>query len=491
MKRIPAFPLFLFLLPVFFVLHGCMENYDFVPLKDALLLTGLYCGASIILLSLFWLFYRNFIKAGLASFCIMSFHFFFGSIHDGLKKYFPESFLSKYSFILPAAFVLLLLAVILIKKRKKTFTRLSFYLNTLLILLIAVDSIMLLTKIIGSSKQEQATTPDGMIPCKNCPKPDIYFIIADEYVGNTTLKDKFGFDNSGFINDLAARGFHTIPYSSSNYNFTPYSVASTLNMDYLDIRAQKKADQSDLALCYSTIKNNRFLRFLQSEGYTFRNYSIFDFPGQPARTEVTFLPVKTKLITGQTFISRFNRDIRYHLVTNLETKSEIKRMTYGFLHNNENIYKLTRQEAATVSPAPRLVLTHLHLPHYPYYFDKEGKEQPFEKLVEGNQTNKVAYTQYLQYGNKKYLELIDHILKESRTPPIIILMGDHGFRHFTEEVDLKYWYLNQISVYTPGKNYAAYSDSLTNVNFLRVLLNTEYKQQLPLLKDQAVFIEER
>jgi hypothetical protein len=490
MKRISAFPLFLFLLPAFFVLHGCMENYDFVPVKDALLLTGLYCGVSAILAFLFWLFYRDLIKAALLSFCIMAFHFFFGSVHDSLKKYFPGSFLSTYSFILPAALVIFLLVLVLVKRRKKPLTKLSFYLNTLLIILIAVDTILLLTKVIGTSKQEQLTIPDGMVPCKDCPKPDIYFIIADEYVGNTTLKDKFGFDNSAFINDLATRGFHTIPYSSSNYNFTPYSVASTLNMDYLDIRAQKKADQSDLALCYATIKNNRFLRFLQSEGYTFRNYSIFDFQGQPARTEVTFLPVKTKLITGQTFLSRFNRDIRYHLVTNLETKSEIKRMAYGFLHNNKNIYTLTQQEAVITSPAPKLILTHLHLPHYPYYFDKDGKERPLEKLVEGNQTDKAAYVQYLQYGNKKYLELIDHILKASLTPPIIILMGDHGFRHFTEEVDLKYWYLNQLSLYTPGKNYAAYSDSLTNVNFLRVLLNTEYKQQLPLLKDQAVFIEE-
>lgn len=490
MKRIATVPLFLFLLSIFFVLHGCTENYDFVPLKDALLLTGLYWAVSATLVFLFWLFYRDVIKAGLAASFIMAFHFFFGSVHDSLKKYFPDSLFSKYSFILPATLIFFLLILVFLKRRKKPLIKLSFYLNTLLIVLIAIDSIMLLTKTIASLKQELATIPDGMTPCKDCLKPDIYFIIADEYVGNTTLKDKFSFDNSAFINDLATRGFHTIPYSSSNYNFTPYSVASTLNMDYLDIRAQKKADQSDLALCYSTIKNNRFLRFLQSEGYIFRNYSIFDFRGQPARTEVTFLPVKTKLITGQTFISRFNRDIRYHLVTNLETKSEIKRMAYGFLQNNENIYSLTQKEVTTVSSTPKLVLTHLHLPHYPYYFDKDGKERPFEKLTEGNQTDKAAYVQYLQYGNKKYLELIDHILKESRTPPIIILMGDHGFRHFTEEVDLKYWYLNQLSLYTPGKNYAAYSDSLTNVNFLRILLNTEYKQQFPLLKDQTIFIEE-
>ena len=48
-------PVFLFLLPVFFVLHGYMENYDFVPVKDALLLTGIYLGASLVFGGLFWL----------------------------------------------------------------------------------------------------------------------------------------------------------------------------------------------------------------------------------------------------------------------------------------------------------------------------------------------------------------------------------------------------------------------------------------------------
>lgn len=490
MKRIATAPLFPFLLSIFFVLHGCMENYDFVPLKDALLLTGLYCGASAILVFLSWLFYRDIIKAGLVSFSIMAFHFFFGSVHDSIKKYFPDSLFSKYSFILPATLIFFLLILVLLKRRKKPLIKLSFYLNTLLIILIAVDSIMLLTKAIGSSKQELATIPDGMIPCKDCPKPDIYFIIADEYVGNTTLKDKFSFDNSAFINDLSARGFHTIPYSSSNYNFTPFSIASTLDFNYLNIQSGNMNSTSDISLCYQTIKNNKFLRYLLSTGYKFYNYSIFEFRGEPARASISFLPVKTRLITAQTFLSRFDRDIRYNLITRLNIKSEAKRNVYSVLEATNNNYQLTKNIVTKQSADPKFVLTHLHIPHYPYYFDKDGKERPLDKLTEGNQTDKTAYVQYLQYGNKKYLELIDHILKDSRTPPIIILMGDHGFRHFTEEVDLKYWYLNQVSVFTPSRKYAAYSDSLTNVNFLRVLLNTEYKQQLRLLKDQAIFIEE-
>src|SRR4030095_5233225 len=95
--------LFLFLLPIFFVLHGVMEKYDFVPLGPALTLTALYIGASLVLCGLFWLWYRNLTKSALAVFFIMSFQFFFGAVHDLIRNLFPGGFISKYSFILPAS----------------------------------------------------------------------------------------------------------------------------------------------------------------------------------------------------------------------------------------------------------------------------------------------------------------------------------------------------------------------------------------------------
>jgi len=126
-------PVFFLLLPVFFVFHGYMENYNFVPVKDALLLTGLYLVSSLLLSIIFWLLYRNFTKANLAAFLIMAFHFFFGSIHDGLKKLFPGSFISKYTFFLPAVAVFFIVIIILIKKRKQPLKKMTYYLNVLLL----------------------------------------------------------------------------------------------------------------------------------------------------------------------------------------------------------------------------------------------------------------------------------------------------------------------------------------------------------------------
>jgi len=99
-------PIYVCLLSVFFVFHGFVENFDFVPGADALLLTGTYLFATLVVVLLSWVFYRNFLRACVVTFLIMSVHFFFGSVHDLLKKFFPGVFLSKYSFILSLAFVL-------------------------------------------------------------------------------------------------------------------------------------------------------------------------------------------------------------------------------------------------------------------------------------------------------------------------------------------------------------------------------------------------
>lgn len=481
------FPLFLYLLPVFFVLHGSTENYDFVPLKDAALLTGIYITISMALLLLFRLFYKDWMKASLIAFIIMAFHFFFGSIHDRLKNLFPGSFITKYLFILPVSFCLLLLVIIVLKKNKKPFQKTAYYLNFLFLFLIVIDITWLTGKIITVGKNEPVLLSKEFIPYAGTDKPDIYVIICDEYAGKMELKDLFHFDNTPFFEQLTKRNFHIVPNSSSNYNFTPYSIASTLNMDYLD--SPGSGPQPLLAYTYETIRENQLLRFLLYHQYEFYNYSFFDFKGQPAHTRETFLPVRTRLITGQTFLSRLNKELRFNLVTKLDSKSEIRRLAYGNRENNETLSKFTFKTAEEKNKQPKFVLTHLMMPHYPYYYDKNGNEFPFESLQEEEKLNQHHYIEYLQYGNKKILEMIDHILKNSASPPVIILMGDHGYRHFKQPVDPKYYFCNLVSVHLPRNNYSAFSDSLTNVNLFRAVLNTIFGQQLPYLKDTTIIMD--
>ena len=188
----------IFLLPVFFVFHGFVGHYYFVPVKDAFLLLLLYMGCALVIIGICWLFYCNFNKAAFISFFIMSFFFFFGSIQDFSRNQFSGSFFSRYSFVLPLFFLFFVGMIIWLKKRKDSLKKFTFYLNLLLIVFLIIDFIWLCEKIIAVNKGSQAKPLSNLFLCDTCKKPDVFFIVLDEYSGSEGLRDLFNFDNNEF-----------------------------------------------------------------------------------------------------------------------------------------------------------------------------------------------------------------------------------------------------------------------------------------------------
>jgi len=479
-------PFFIFLFPVFFVLHGFTANYDSVPIGDALLLTIEYIGIILVITCIFWLFYRDVAKACLMAFLIMIFHFFFGNVMDLIKNNFPHSFILRYRFIIPASFISFALVFIWLKRNKRPLVNLVFYLNILLLMLLLVDTGSLIKKIPVVTKAKVFhPAAEGFTICDSCSKPDIFFIIPDQYAGHNELKDVFHFDNSAFENELKARGFHIAAKSSSNYNFTPFSVASTLNINLLSL---KKGHQtySTVHYSYEVMRNSLVLKFLTASGYQFYNCSIFDFDDQPAHKYSAFLPYGINLVTAQTFTTRAADDFRQDILDGkLGLKKLHEKFAYENLHFNDDIIDLTSKISSEETKIPKFVYTHLMLPHYPYYFDSKGNPLPIEKLGSLASVTTQDYIEYLQYSNKKILQLVDHILSSSPAPPIVIVLSDHGFQHPGKNVDRAYDFINLNAVYFPNKNYSLFYDSITNCNEFRVIFNTYFNQHLPLLKDST------
>jgi len=198
-----------------------------------------------------------------------------------------------------------------------------------------------------------------------------------------------------------------------------------------------------------------------------------------------FYPTKRTLFTFQTLIKRFEKNVGFNFASSKKIESIIKQQYY----NNELIDSLTRITAIENS-GPKFVYSHLFIPHHPFYFDRNRKEIPLEKLTDSFTMNKSAYIDYLIYSNKKILELIDHIKSSSRKPPVIILISDHGFRQLPADTDHKYYFMNLNSVFLPNNNYSGFYEGMSNVNELRVILNSQFGQQLPLLKDSTIFLSE-
>jgi hypothetical protein len=479
---------FLFLLPLYFVFHGFVENYVSVSVAEVSELLFKYLIASAVLSGVFFLVFRSWRKSALYVFCLMIFYFFFGVIHDTAKQLLPNSFLVKYTFILPFALIVFILFAIAIRRSKKKSDKLVKYLNVLLVVLLLIDIPALISSV--SNNNKELALQKEFTRCDTCKKPDIYLIIADEYAGHQELQDIFRFDNSSFEQALEQRKFHVIKNSKSNYNYTLFSCASILRMDFLRNIKGIHSNRQDINACYNAANTSSLWNFLNANGYTLKNYSFFNINNIPSGIPQNFLLIGKSLITSQTLFSRIDRDIRFNLVTRFKIKPEIERMAYYTKKANEKIYNSLLSEARQSSEQPRFIYTHLMMPHYPYYYDSSGHAYPLEAVTEGNQTNKQHYIEYLQWCNQKFLAVIDAILKNSREEPVILFLGDHGWRHFTEPVDHKYYYMNLSSVYLPGQDYSAFYEGFSNVNLLRAVLNAQFNQGMNLLKDSTVFIKD-
>lgn len=98
-----------------------------------------------------------------------------------------------------------------------------------------------------SSKYVTAVIP-ALDPSKISKKPDIYYIVPEDYSSATVMKQFFNADISDFNDFLTEKGFYVATQSSSNYPKSFLSIASALNLSYLDnLAVYKNSSDQDLA----------------------------------------------------------------------------------------------------------------------------------------------------------------------------------------------------------------------------------------------------
>jgi hypothetical protein len=263
-------------------------------------------------------------------------------------------------------------------------------------------------------------------------------------------------------------------------------------MNYLKGIEGRNQSLADRNKCYSWINKAGLLEFFKQQGYEIRNNSMFNLANIPTAAPLNYILIGRDMIVSHTLLSRLNRDLRYHLALTFKLESEINRLSYFMHHCNQLLLSRLVEDVNTKAKKPRFIYTHMTMPHYPYYFRKDGQPNPIELLQEGQQSRKKEYIGYLQYSNGLLLETIDRIITTSKQPPIILLMGDHGFREFPDgfEKHAPYYYMNLNAVLLPRRNYEKFYDGISSVNQFRALLNTVFHQQLPYLMDSTILLYE-
>lgn len=486
-------PFHVFLLPIYFISSKYIQ-YEGLPGVGAAVKS---CLLLLLLSGLLYIGFRKIIdqklKASLITSACMFIILFFGDIRVFFQRDYFSYFLSQYRFLLPLITVLSLLFIKIIKKEPFQI-RTTFFLNTLILVLISIETLQIFNIHNTLKRNKEAAKVQVKKASKNT-LPDIYYIVPDCYPSSSYQQEVLGVGNSSFEDSLRKNDFYIFPNSSSNYNRTIFSMLSVFNMDYLDIvDSVRKADARAYALAIRDIESAQLFNYLNTAGYKTVNLSIFDVAGTKALKKETFLAASTEeIFFSHTFWNYFIRDIYYTWIVNKKLyRSQITRKNYQPLkaYNQQLIDTLSQALFANKS-APVFVYAHLYMPHYPYFFNEAGQANAEDSIYGRNMiTDKKRFSGYIQYTNKQLLRIIHSIKTKTNGKAVIIIQSDHGIA----DLDIRKQddaFRNFTSLYFPDKDYKELPDTISNVNTFRIVLNKYLQQNFPMLKKTSFTVKLR
>lgn len=302
---------------------------------------------------------------------------------------------------------------------------------------------------------------------------DIYYIILDGYGRQDILRKQFGYENQEFIEFLMRKGFYVASRSRANYPGTVYSLASALNMEYLD-----GLEKAGFYEWESLIENNRLERFLKAEGYR-----IVRFPGPWAGTrrsrfaDVTFRTRGewwgefTELALSTTM---FDRLIRVHELVSVR---------------EHTLFVFEKLAELPAMKRPKFVFAHILVPQEPFVFDRDGNSVSWEQNISWDDEARIqkAYIEQLVFVNKKVARLVDELINRSDVPPIIVIQGDHGPPNHRKGARNRKYFGPLNAYYLPAGGAAGLYPSITPVNSFRLILDYYFGTRMGILEDRSYF----
>lgn len=481
-------PWFVLLTIIFFLLHHLKDHLGFIAPAEILILFAYYSAGFAILYLILYLFIKIHWKIFLFIFFCQLIYFFFAPFHNWLKEISESAFFSRYIFLLPFTLITLLIAGFYIRKKQTLSVKTFAWLNLSFLVFILTDVANITLQLVSQGKSISAINSNlKFSPIPDSLKRNVYYLVFDEYASSLSLKQRFNFDNP-IDSILTKEGFAVIPKSVSNYNFTPFSIASTLNMSYLDGFKPDSITSKEYEIINSAIANNNVVNFLLDNNYRIFNLSIFDFDHHPSKLKSSFLPTGTILITRNTLFNHVLKDTEWFLYTRKSPfRFLYKKEVYSSNTNNNLI--LREFEKKLSSEAPLFVYAHFEMPHPPFYYNSKGEERSEDEVLNEQLLPNQPVEQYLNnvsYTNKKIEWLVNTIQSYEKGQAIIIIAGDHGFRDKASGID---HFRNFNAVYLPASVKSGFSyDSCSMANEFRYIFNRAFNQNLPILKDSAIFL---
>ncbi len=412
-----------------------------------------------------------------------------------------KTIVGEHNFLATLIFLVAFTIFYLSTKFKIQFIYFTKYLNIVSIVLLLTSLVTITNFIISnginlkqnSDPQSSMTLSEQGIESKDL--PDIYYLIFDEYGSNDVIKTVHNYDNSFFTESLEDKGFYIADESQTNYSLTFMSLASSLNMKYVNYLTEELGEKpANRDKVYNLIQDSKVLSKLKSKGYTIINIGTGWGPtdknpfsdisiSYQQRSEYTKILYNTTVLT---ILEKYQTDAA-------------KSILFAF----DNLNDIPKNKK------PTFTFAHFLSPHPPYLFDRHGNEIPQPKktlgsLIYSDPDNK--WLEQLIFVNKKILDSVDQIISGSEKPPIIIIQGDHGTNFIgqrdsdEEKKDIFNTKVDQITTsqynermgilnayYLPEEGANELYNTISPVNSFRIIFNSYFGENLKNLEDKYYF----
>ncbi len=440
---------------------------------------------AVILYLVLWLILRQSHRAAFLTMLILVLFFSYGHVYNLLSEKSPKSNLTPW--LAGGWGILFLLFVWWATRPKLNFTSTATSLNVIALGLVIMSGWQAMS---GSRPRTahalgaaNAPVETDLVKPEN--PPDVYFFLLDSYGRADLFKSAYKYDNSGFLRELEKRGFYVAQCSQTNYTRTELSLGSSLNMMYLqDLDSKFNPENIGRNTLWNSLRHSAVRYDFESMGYkTVAAATGFDWldlsdadvflsppPFSSGMTEFEGLFLRTTLaryvqdwgwVDPDAVMAQNSRDLFNNIFDHVDDIAKMPEPTFAYLH--------------LISPHPPFVFGPDGSPTNPADFWNEKRLYPADLYAKG-------YQNQLTYLNKKMLEAIDTILAESKTPPIIIIQGDHG--PWLQPNDKHMWILN--AYYLPGHNDKLYP-TISPVNSFRLVFDTYFGGNYDMLQDISYY----
>ncbi len=330
-------------------------------------------------------------------------------------------------------------------------------------------------------------------------QPHVFYVVLDGYARADVLRDLYGYDNTPFLEGLRARGCYVASAALANYPQTVLSLASSLNMDYLnDWAVRVPRGTSDRAPLTEAILHSRFVDGLRARGYKSVAFGHGYGPAE-LRSADRFEPTGWSL--GD--VGFWDGLLAATPLPDLFKSARIK-LPFDERRRKGVLYVFARLGPLAREREPLFVLAHILAPHPPFVFDAEGRASGSPSLAFGDGTHWLKqsrmdarryrrdYLQQLRYVSAKTLETVDAIRANAARPTVVLLQADHGPGSELDWTSAVKSNLRErlaiLSAYClPEGDAEGLYPAISPVNSFRLLMGRYFGQRMPPLPDRAYF----